>query len=586
MKHLLFLFFGFLWSLYAVTTHAESIRPLDQLIQWELSDESPFSGSNGYTPWQSFNGGKARFVSCTAGIPQNAVLLTALQIVPNAETLIQKPTLTTNFEAKETKILYPIDNPFSINTNQPYPNDILFFPIIFHLKTTNNAIDIPLNASITTLTPTGYQTSSLSFSLHLKPDSTLSTPICAALMDTLQRVPQPADTHLTGSLVKIDDHTIALTLSFDFIPTRVFAQLDGSAHLLLTQTRLKDKTAFLQFQTDISFPTDTPLTFNIITDKGWFTLPLLMQSNTSASTGKTAFPLSWLSLIALFLFSPFWITLAYLPKKEIRRVALTLLGTGFSTFFALHLILIQTHPNALIYPTAIQSLLAFLLLFFFLKTARSAFLSLPLLIILITPFPLLIPTWLALAQNPVWQAPCLALIGLALCLPLGLVLLKPLLHQRLVLLQESFFLRLPLSLLSVWLILLLILIPMNSRLPLYQKPAPSGYSLIVYNHPTAFSSFWQNLLHFPLNPYKNWENQKMLTLYRGTFPYPPAPINASFPTYVLTDNSGMSRLTIEQPLSNDQLITYLKNFMREPLHPAPNKPTYPPAHSPLRPHDL
>ena len=586
MKHLLFLFWGFLWSLYAFTTHAEPIRPLDQLVQWELADESPFSGSNGYTPWQSFNGGKARFVSCTAGIPQNAVLLTALQIIPNADTLIQKPTLTTNFEAKETQILYPIDNPFAINTNQPYPNDVLFFPIIFHLKTTNNAIDIPLNASITALTPTGSQTSSLSFSLLLKPDSSLSTPICAALMNTLQRVPQPADTHLTGSLVKTDDHTITLTLSFDFVPTRVFAQLDGSANLLLTQTRLKNKTAYLQFQTDTPFPTDTPLTFHIITDKGWFSLPLRVQSSTPASTEKTTFPLSWLSLIALFLFSPFWITLAYLPKKEVRRAALTLLGTGFSTFFALHLILIQTHPSALIYPTVIQSLLAFLLLLFFLKTARSAFLSLPLLIVLITPFPFLIPTWLALAQNPAWQAPCLALISLALCLPLGLVLLKPLLYQRLVLIQKSLFLRLPLGLLSLWLILLLIFIPMNNRLPLYQKPASAGYSLIVYNHPTAFDTFWQNLLHFPLNPYQNWENQKILTLYRGIFPQPPAPANATFPTYVLTDTTGTPRLTIEQPLSNDQLITYLKNFMRAPLHPAPSTPTYPPAHSPLRPHDL
>ena len=265
---------GLLCLFFTQKAMAEPIRPLDQMIQWELTDTSPFTDQAGYTPWQSFPGGKARFVSCSAGVPQNAVLLTGLQIIPQADVQVQKPILSTDFAAKETKILYPIQDPFATNTSAFYTGDVLFFPIVFHLNDTQREIQIPLKATLPLLTPNGARTETLSFTLPLKPDTTLSTPICAALMDTLQRVPEPAGQHVSGTLTQSGENTLDLNLSFDFTPTRVFAQLDGSTVLTPIQIRLKNKTAFLQFKTDTPLSPNTPLTFYIITDQGWFSLPL------------------------------------------------------------------------------------------------------------------------------------------------------------------------------------------------------------------------------------------------------------------------------------------------------------------------
>lgn len=553
---------GLLCLFFTQKTIAEPIRPLDQMIQWELTDTSPFTDQAGYTPWQSFPGGKARFVSCSAGVPQNAVLLTGLQIIPQADVQVQKPILSTDFAAKETKILYPIQDPFATNTSAFYTGDVLFFPIVFHLNDTQREIQIPLKATLPLLTPNGARTETLSFTLPLKPDTPLSTPICAALMDTLQRVPEPAGQHVSGTLTQSGENTLDLNLSFDFTPTRVFAQLDGSTVLTPIQIRLKNKTAFLQFKTDTPLSPNTPLTFHIITDQGWFSLPLT-GTTPPASTPISAPSFSLISLLALLFFSPFWVTVFYLPKRQFRRTMALLGIAAAGIFFSFEWIMLQTTPAFLIYPGVLQCLLALFILIFFLKTARTGFVSWPILILLLTPFPFLISHFVQMISLPLkTQAFLLFLQTIAVCFPLIIGWIHPLLIQRWAALKNTLFIRLPLLILCGWLVLLLVIIPVNRHLPLYQKPASTDYTLVVYTHPTAWSAFWQNLMRFPFNPYHQWEKQNKLTLYRGHLLTPPAPQNATFPTYLLMDKTGNILLTVEHPVSNDQLIAYLKNIVR------------------------
>lgn len=584
MKQIWIAFFYFCITLFPFSGQATPVQPINQLIQWELNDTSPFTDQKGYTPWQSFKGGKARFVSCSAGVPQNGVLLTGLQIVPDTNVSLQKPKITTDFDAKETQILYPLQNPFAANTAAPYANDVLFFPIVFHLKETTQTIQIPLQTTLFLTTDTETYAQSLSFTLPLAPDTTLSTPVCAALMNTLQRVPEPAKNHLTGTLHKINDQTFSLTLSFTFTPTRVFAQLDGNTPLTLTQIRLQNKTAFLMFHSPVPLENNPPLTFNIITDKGWFRLPISEWSTTPPHSLHHP-TISLTTFLILIFFSPFWITLLYLPPKRLRKTSLLLLGTGIPAFYLCIGLFLKYLPAFLIYPTILQYLLALLLLIFFLKTAQKTFLSLPILLLLITPFPFLIDDWLAVFQSPPsTQHLFVLLAGIALSGPLILAFIKPVFFQRFSLFKESLFPRLPLGFLTLWLFFILCITPLNNRLPLYQKPAETGYSLIVYSHPTAFATLWQNLFYFPFNPYETWENKKLLTVRRGHLLNPPAPQNATFPTYILLDSTGDAQLILERPPSHDFLINALKNFIPEPPHPAPDTPTRPLAHSPLHRH--
>jgi len=552
---------GLLCFFYIHTATATPFQPLDQMIQWELTDTSPFTEQAGYTPWQSFNGGQARFVSCSAGIPQNAVLLTGLQIIPQADVRIQKPTFSTDFAAKETKFLYPIQDPFTTNTTPFYTGDVLFFPIIFHLNDTHQEIQIPLNATLPLVTPNGSHTENLSFNLSLKSDGFFSTPICAALMNTLQRVPEPAGQHVSGTLTQSGENTLDLNLSFDFMPTRVFAQLEEQHTLKLTQIHLKNKTAFLQFETDTPLSLNTPLNFHIITDKGWFHLPLTITANTTSNQINPPV-VSLLPLLILLFFSPFWITLFYLPQNHFRQITALLGIATASIFFSFKWMMLQTAPAFLIYPSVLQCLLALFTLLFFLKTARSGFVSWPILILLLTPFPFLISHWAQMISLPFQtQFFFLLLQTITVCFPLIIGFLYPSFVQRLKALKKIPFFRLPFLFLCLWLTLLLLIIPINNRLPLYQKPAQTDYSLVVYTHPTAWSTFWQTLMRFPFNPYRQWEKQNKLTLYRGHLLTPPAPQNTFFPTYLLMDKTGNILLTIEHPVSNDQLISYLKNIL-------------------------
>lgn len=576
MKYFLSLFLLFLSTLLPIhptTAQVDLYGPpptqlvkwTDTLTKWEIDDYAPLSGQRGYGPWHTFDGGRTRFVSCTAGIPQNTVLLTGIQVILDDNVTLQKPTIQTDFAAKETKILYPLQNPLPAGesrTNQ-YQN-ITFFPIIFNLNEPDQPIHIPATVTLPIIKNNHLTTHTLPLTLDLEPMQTpLTTNVCAALMDTLQKTPQPARTHVTGLVYQPNATQIDLHLTFDFEPTTIAIQLDNEIPLQRLYQKIAGNTASFQFKTNRFINPMERLNFKILTNKHWYDLPLTIQSAPAAiSTTQTG--LNGWTIIWLILLSPFWIFLLFTAPEKIRLHAFFELLCAFPAAIMFYLLILHTTPLWLTYPNALQTLVAAGISLYLLKRTRTPLLSLPILLILITPYPFLINGWLEQSHQPyLTQLMYVISIITCLCMPLILGLICPTLITKIQRYRHIFLPRLPFALLTGWLMLASVLIPINKLLPTCSTPSDNTLSLSVYTNPTGWKTAWHNLFAFPFQPYRTWAKKNDFTLCRGT-------LNTdikTYPTYVLK-KGNQSLITIEHPISNHQLIQMIKGFIPPP-DPAP-----------------
>ncbi len=547
------------------------VEPLNNLLIWDMHDTSPLTGQQGYTPWQSFAGGRARYVSCSAGIPKDGVLLTGVQVLLEPEITLQKPSISTDFAAQQTKILHPLENPLPTGHSRTnhYRDDVIF-PIIFKLNQTTDALDIPVDIVLPLTTPFEQLTHSLHFNLNLKPEKNgFTTPMCAALMSTLQKTAAPAYDHVKGVAYIPREKEIALSLNFNFEPTRVFVQLDNDLTLTPIQHRIAGKTAFLSFQTDKVVSLDEILNFKILTNKVWYDLPLSPQSGTPPmALEKDIF--SFLGALCCFILSPFWLLLWRMPAQKRRVWSGILCAITLPLFIGLQALWIQQYPQIFVYPRVSQLLIPALLCGFFWVYQKPLF-SWAVLLTLIVPYPFLCCDSLALVQSDiVMQLCCLFFMGLALIFPLILTAVCPVI-------MSCVFTRLssilwPMSLfwlLPVCLIVKSVLIPLNERLPLYQQPAKTGLSLVIYDSSVSWANLGYNLFVWPFNPYKNWEKLNHLHLYRGQFDLNTPKTPQTFPVYRLIDATGREILTFEYRPSIDSLRQSIGYFINRQSVRAP-----------------
>lgn len=282
----------------------------------------------GVGDWEKVPFGEMRLVSCTTGVKDLGIIVGGLQVHLSPNWTLKKPTLKPLSDTYPTWIEPPVRAGSGRHTE--YQKEV-FIPLVY-TKNPTNKTDFVFGVQGVFPACQGETCMDLpiKIALNLSAQENDYTSMCAYIMEKKNESPIPATLHsVKGFAIKEGD---VIHFAFTGIPdTNVaFLQTTEQDDFVVQETQLEKTGLFMRIKTD-PWPINTSKEWILITNKGVFKVPVLMQDSLPTLPAESA-PLSiWWMGWELFFLTPLFIWWGLgvakskkLWQKQIRRLMITL----------------------------------------------------------------------------------------------------------------------------------------------------------------------------------------------------------------------------------------------------------------------
>ena len=286
------------------------------------------SPKKGIGDWEKVPFGDMRLISCTTGVKDLGMAVGGLQVRIEPNWILKKPTLKPLSDTLPSWIEAPARAGSGRNT--VYQKE-LFIPIVY---TKNPADKTDFEFGLQGVFPACQGETCMDLpiriSMNLGAEENDYTSMCAYILDKQSESPIPHQIHSVKGFATPDGDAIRFAFTGLSNVRIAFLQTTGQDNFFVSETQLEKNGLFMRVQTK-AWPTNTSKEWTLITNKGVFNVPVLMQSDLPNLPPDSA-PLSiwwmgwkWFFLTPLFI----WWGLGVgknkkLWQKQIRRLIILL----------------------------------------------------------------------------------------------------------------------------------------------------------------------------------------------------------------------------------------------------------------------
>lgn len=282
----------------------------------------------GVGDWQSIPFGEIRVLSCTSGVKNLGLVIGGLQVHLNPEWVLKKPTLKPLFDPLSVWMATPVR---SGSGRQTVYHKEVFFPFVYG----RNPVDTSdFELGVQGIFPACQNDVCMDFplkiNLNLKADEADYTSVCAYIMEQQKQAPLPPEAHPVKGYAVQENDGIKITFSGIKEANVAFLQTLEQDDFQVQETQLEKTGLYMWIKTK-PWALNTSKMWVLITNKGIFKVPVLMQSNPISLPAESASGSIWLMGWELFFLTPLFIWWGLgvskskkLWQKQIRRLIIWL----------------------------------------------------------------------------------------------------------------------------------------------------------------------------------------------------------------------------------------------------------------------